>query len=398
MMLRTSVIGAALAAACLTAPAARADTESDIATLKRLVAEQQKRIEALERQLSNQQQTVQAAPVAPAPVVAAAPPAEPKTQVGGYGEILYHDYDKDETTDVARFVIGVGHRFDEQTRLVTELEVEHGFIENADGEAEGGEIEVEQAYVEHDWNRTFKTRFGLFIMPIGILNEFHEPPVFYGVDRNPVETFIIPSTFTDRGIRNIATFDNGLTFDFVVSSGLRAENEDPGEEFLIDHIKPEGESPARTPAFTGRIAWRGIPGLELSATGLYQSDGSQRQIANVGHASFMEAHAIYRAYGFDLRGLYVRYDIGGSAPKAVDRDKQDGGYVEASYKLMKQLGIFSRYNVWDNGGLGGDTEIKQTNVGLNYWLIPDFVIKGDVQWQSGASDRDGFNLGFGYQF
>ncbi len=398
-MVRTLVVSAAIAAAGIATPAARADTASDIATLKQLVAEQQKRIEVLEHRLSTE--ATQAAPAATVPVAAAAPVeprAESKTQVGGYGEILYHNYDKDESTDVARFVIGVGHQFDEHTRFDSELEVEHGFIENADGTAEGGEVEVEQAYVEHDWNSFLKTRFGLFIMPIGIVNEHHEPPVFYGVDRNPVETFIIPSTLVDRGIRNIATFDNGLTLDFVVSSGLRAENEDPGEEFLIDHIKPEGESPARTPAFTGRVAWRGIPGLELSATGLYEADGAQRQIANVGHASYMEAHAIYRAYGFDLRGLYVRYDIAGSAPKAVDRDKQDGGYLEASYKLMKSLGVFTRYNVWDNGGLGGDTEIKQTNFGLNYWLIPEFVLKADVQWQSGASDRDGFNLGFGYQF
>ena len=73
-------MSAAISAACVAAPAARADTASAIETLKRLVAEQQKRIEALERQLSNSAAAPSAA--APTPVAAAAqvePRAEPRT-------------------------------------------------------------------------------------------------------------------------------------------------------------------------------------------------------------------------------------------------------------------------------------------------------------------------------
>ena len=38
------------------------------------------------------------------------------------------------------------------------------------------------------------------LVPVGFLNEVHEPPTFYGVERNPVEKNVIPTTWWEGGI------------------------------------------------------------------------------------------------------------------------------------------------------------------------------------------------------
>lgn len=398
--MRKTFIATAICGAGLLPLVARADAAADLAELKRLVAEQQKRIENLERQLTAQQQPDSGGPVAAAPAAmgTAAVAAGSSTSLGGYGEVVFNNLDSEKTTDVQRFVLFVGHQFDARTRLGSELEVEHQFIENADGKAEGGEVSVEQVFIEHDWTGWLKSKAGYFLMPVGIINERHEPPTFYGVMRNPVETFIVPSTWSDKGILTSASFANGLSFDFAFSGGLHVENEDASEEFLPEHATPEGKGAANSPAYTARIMYRGLPGLELAVSGLYQVDGGQGTIANVGHAGFVEAHSIYHFGSAELRALYARFMLSGDAPKALNRDKQDGGYIEASYRLIEPVGLFARYNVWNNGGLADKTVIRQTNVGVNWWLVPDVVLKADLQWQSGAIDLDGLNLGIGYQF
>ena len=116
------------------------------------------------------------------------------TTVGGYGEINYNNFDeasqRDEF-DLQRFILFVGHEFNEKTRMMSEIEFEHAQVKGGDS---GGEVAMEQAYIEHTLTDGLNFRAGLQILPIGFINEYHEPPVFYGVERNEVETRIIPST------------------------------------------------------------------------------------------------------------------------------------------------------------------------------------------------------------
>ena len=72
-----------------------------------------------------------------------------------------------------------------------------------------GEVEVEQAYVEHQLGPVWALRAGLFLMPVGLLNENHEPTAYYGVERNFVETAIIPTTWREGGVQMVGSFDNG---------------------------------------------------------------------------------------------------------------------------------------------------------------------------------------------
>jgi hypothetical protein len=118
----------------------------------------------------------------------------------GYGELNYSRPTGDSsaaTADVARFVLGASYAFDDKTRFVSELELEHA-VSSAD---DAGEVEVEQAYIERRLSEKVFAKAGLFLIPVGMLNENHEPTRYYGVFRNFVETTIIPTTWREGGFR-----------------------------------------------------------------------------------------------------------------------------------------------------------------------------------------------------
>ena len=209
-----------------------------------------------------------AAPAAAPPVAAAQGPglsAEPATVLTSYGEINYNRPTRDSKNTVAdlrRFVLGYQHRFDEKTKVVTELEVEHA-VSSAD---DPGEVEVEQAYVERQLAPNFAVRAGLFLMPAGLLNENHEPTAFYGVERNFVETAIIPSTWREGGIQIVGNFDNGLTAQAGITTGFDLTKWDAtsteGAESPLGSIHQElALAKARDLSVFGALNWRGVPGL-----------------------------------------------------------------------------------------------------------------------------------------
>ncbi len=114
------------------------------------------------------------------------------TNIVGYGEVGYGKFRRsgDATADLQRFVFGFNHRFDERLTLHSEVEFEHAIVSKDDK----GEAEIEQAWLNYKMSDAVNFKGGLFLIPIGILNETHEPPTYYGVMRNQVETRIIPTT------------------------------------------------------------------------------------------------------------------------------------------------------------------------------------------------------------
>ncbi|MCK5478519.1 MAG: hypothetical protein KAI44_06355 [Methylococcales bacterium] len=121
------------------------------------------------------------------------------TTIGGYGELHYQNRSVEggshkEEVDFHRFVLFFGHEFTDNLRFFSELELEHSFIKDTKDGSSGGEVELEQAYLEYDFNQSASAKAGLFLMPVGIINETHEPNTFYGVERNEVEKNIIPTT------------------------------------------------------------------------------------------------------------------------------------------------------------------------------------------------------------
>ena len=315
------------------------------------------------------------------------------THIGGYGELHYTNLDSGTQLDFHRFVLEFSHRFSDSIRLNAELELEHSVASHEDV----GEVELEQAYVDFDLNEHHTARAGLFLMPVGIINETHEPPTFYGVERNPVETYIIPTTWWEGGGGLNGELAPGIRYDLAITSGLNVTTSG-ADAYLVRQGRQEvAEAKADNLAYTARLRWTGMAGVELAGTVQFQEDVTQG--ATHVSATLLEAHAVITQGPFGLRALYATWNLDGSGPAAVGRDEQRGWYIEPSYKILPQVGVFARYNVWDSAAGGsGDTENNQTNVGINYWPHENVVLKADIQRQGGAADDDGFNLGVGYQF
>jgi len=313
-----------------------------------------------------------------------------KTHVGAYGEMHYANIGDEKSLDFHRFVLFFSHQFSDTIRFNSELETEHSVA--ADGA--DGAVELEQAYVEMDISTESQIRAGMLLVPVGILNETHEPPVFYGIERNPVEKDILPTTWAEGGAMFSTRTENGLTFDFAVHSGLDV----PTDSFKIRKGRQKvAEASANNLAYTTRVKYTGIPGLELAASVQVQDDVTQGAFG--AGATLFTTHAVYNKGNFGLRALYASWDIDGPEAEALGADEQTGFYIEPSYRINEKLGVFARYNAWDNNaGNDADTEKKQTNVGFSYWPHQNVVFKFDLEKRSGAFDGDGFNIGVGYSF
>ena len=330
-----------------------------------------------------------------------------KTTIGSYGEMHYNnldnqngdggDGDKDEI-DFHRFVFFLGHEFSDTTRMFSEVELEHSLS----GDGKPGEVELEQAYIEHDLGSSTRMRAGLFLLPVGLLNLTHEPDTFYGVERNNVEKNIIPTTWWEGGLALAGEISPGLSYETAFTSGLKLDAAD-GQFKIRDGRQKVAQADASDPAYTGNLKYTGVAGLELGATVQYQQDIYQGEYAQDVDAWLYEAHLAYRNGPFGLRALAASWDIDDAINDiAAGAATQDGWYVEPSWLLMRNLGIFTRYSEWDNqADGGGDTEFSQWTMGLNYWLEDNVVFKLDYQFQDAPSDEkelEGLNLGVGWSF
>ena len=328
--------------------------------------------------------------------------AESSTRFGGYGELHANMLENQVTgedsnvLDLHRFVLFFSHDFNDRTRFMSELEVEHAWS----GDGKPGEVELEQAYIEYDWATNQSMRAGVFLVPVGILNETHEPPTFYGVERNPVEKNIIPTTWWEGGLQFHGGFADAWRYDAAFHSGLYTDADD---NYAIRAGRQKvAKAKFDSGAATGRIRWLGVPGLELSASVQYQDDITQETDPTAGSAWLYTGHVSWQHKAFGLRALYANWSLDGEGPEEIGADRQNGWYIEPSWRFNDKWGVFARYNRWDNkAGNNNDTEYSQWDIGINYWLHPNVVFKLDYQDQDapdGKKELDGWNLGVGYQF
>lgn len=323
------------------------------------------------------------------------------TSIGGYGELHYNSLDSKDEMNFHRFVLFFGHRFNERLRFFSEVELEHSLVKDTSNASGPGEVELEQAYLDFSLNDAHSARAGLFLVPVGILNETHEPPTFYGVERNPVETDIVPTTWWEGGLGLNGRFGTGFGYDVALTSGLKVPTSGSSAYKVRSGRQKVAKADANNAAVTARLKWTGAPGIELATTVQRQDDITQSTVADsvAGTATLWEAHAVLERGPFGLRALYATWDLDGTGPKALGRDEQKGWYVEPSFKLTPKFGVFARFNEWDNeAGDATDSKKKQKDFGFNYWPHEQVVLKFDVQRQSGTANDDGFNLGLGYMF
>jgi hypothetical protein len=318
-----------------------------------------------------------------------------RTTFGGYGEMHLQMGDRKEI-DFHRWVLFLDHKFNDRITLKSELELEHSIS----GDGKDGEIELEQAYLDIDLGRRMHAKAGLFLLPVGLINETHEPNTFYGTERNPVEKEIIPTTWWEGGLGLTQTLDNGIQWDLALHSGLDVPSTGSNAYRIRSGRQKVSKAEASDGAVTGRLRYTGMPGLDVSVFGQYQGDITQSAGSEDNSAVLGGLAASFQRGGFGLRGLAGYWNIDGPTPKALGRDEQYGYYLEPSYSWMvgceARVGLFCRYNYYEYAK--GD--IDQIDVGVNFWPIDNVVFKADYSYidERGLPSEDVFNLGVGYSF
>jgi len=322
--------------------------------------------------------------------------------------------------DFHRFVLLFSHRFSDRIRFVGELELEHAFVE---GLEEAGELELEQAYLDFLISRPLNFRAGMVLVPIGIINERHEPPVFQGVERPFVDTVIVPTTWFEVGAGVHGEIGDGLRYRGYVLAPLNAL-EFSADEGLRNGRQKGAEANVRNAAFAGRVEYFGLRGLQLGVSG-WHGDSSFAVPRLDTKVWVAEADARYRAGRTELRAQYAHVGIGdaGRLNEAIERTtgvspnvarQLRGFYAEAAYKVWesgpgRDLALFTRYENFDTqfrmpAGYLPLEEFDRTAwiAGATYYPDPDVAIKIDY---TTLKSRSGFvrlprslNIGIGWWF
>jgi hypothetical protein len=355
------------------------------------------------------------------PQPAAPPPAEPATVLSSYAELNYNRPrdPANAVVDLRRFVIGLEHRFDAQTKAGAELEVEHAVSSASDP----GEVEVEQAWIERQLGSTWAVRGGLFLMPAGLLNENHEPTAYHGVERNFVETAIIPTTWREAGVQAVASLASGITVQGGITTSFDLTKWDAtspeGQESPLGAVHQEAAL-ARAHDFGGHLAvnYRGLPGLLVGASA-FAGGGTQGQPGYARSTIVLwDAHARWNPGRLDLSALYARGTI--SNTKALNTPLVgnpylipaafDGWYAQAAYRVWSRdalaLTPFTRYERYNTGssyadlGPGLTPSALETQgvltLGIDFDIAAGVVVKADVQKFEHGRELDRLDLGLGW--
>ena len=422
-----SVVAVAMGLALTSSAANAQSNEAQLLNrLEQLAAELDKVKAELKQIKQKQDAPPTTTPNAPQAMPTSAATSASATQLTAYGEINYNRPHRDSSAtqaDVARLVIGFQHRFDEKTKVVAELEVEHAVTSSTDN----GEVAVEQVYVEHRVNDTIGARAGLFLIPLGLINQNHEPYTFYGVNRPTVETSIIPSTLREAGIQLFGEHDNGISWSTGITTGFDLTKWDPlktkGVESPLRTLHQEGQlAKSKDLSFFAAADWRGIPGLRVGAgfTTGKAGHGTAGFAAPNARTTLADVHAQWTPGAWDFAAVYARGTISGAAalnatfagaPYLVPKSF-DGWYGQAAYKIRLsgdyRLSPFVRFERINTGrSFDGVTAGMNVNAydteaiwtaGLNFNLAPTVVLKADYQRYKIIKDSDRLNLGLGFSF
>ena len=356
----------------------------------------------------------------------------PATVLTGYGELNYNRYRNsaaaikkgapETRADARRIVLGVRHRFNDDTKFVGEFEFEHGVTSASDQ----GEVAIEQAYIEHRLRPNLSVRGGLFLVPLGFLNERHEPTAYYGVERNFVETAIIPSTWREGGVMMIGNTDSGFEWKAGLTTGFDLNKWDSssrdGKISPLASVHQElSLAKSKNLSVLAALDWRGMPGLTVGG-GIFTGKAGHSQLLGGANPTITiwDLHARWTPGKWDLSALYAAGSISGTSnlniPFASDPtpipSRFDGGYVQAAYHLWqngnKRFSPFARlekvntaaaYALFPAGlGRAPDPNEVITTVGASYIFAPGVVLKADLQQFKLNKTMNRFNLGLGYSF
>lgn len=322
--------------------------------------------------------------------------------------------------DFHRFVLLFGHSFSPRMKFWSEVEVEHAFIEG--GEA-SGEVAVEQAFLDFFLKPQLNLRAGVLLAPVGIVNERHEPPAFFGVERPFVDTVIIPTTWFDAGFGLHGDLGRGFSYKLYAMAPPDALGFSAGEG--IAGGRQHGFlSVFNSPGVTGRVEYRGVPRLTLG-TSFFTADTGFNLLNLDPRLNLFELDARYRRGRAEFRGQFAQYWLSQSGDLNRTLQLQTGVnpnvaksalgyYLETAYHLLPStqagdIAPFFRYEKFNTQHRmpSGFTPLPQFDrsaytLGLTYRPHPDIALKTDYQFLRNRSSvvpiSNRFNVGLGWWF
>ncbi|HPE55590.1 MAG TPA: hypothetical protein PK904_04265 [Bacteroidales bacterium] len=357
--------------------------------------------------------------------------------IGGYGEVhlnqpLSSEKRANGMLDVHRVVMLFGYNFNKRTQFITELEFEHV-----------SEVYVEQAFLQYKLNPYFNLRGGLLLIPMGIINEYHEPTAFNGVERPMIDTYIVPTTWREIGIGFSGNYLPAfLKYQFYILNGFSSYDGEArlsGSNGLRKGRQKGAESFISSPNFSAKLEYYGIRSFNfgLSAyVGKTQStlyDDIEKQDnhalaiadSSVVGVSMLGADVRYNYKALMVRGQFYLSGLSNTEQYNVYTANNDstyndlgssmiGYYFELAYDVLKntntkiQLIPFARYE-YINTHSSVSNEIAKNDAyekniitsGLTLKLANGAVVKSDIQFIKSAMDANYsmmFNAGFGVSF
>ena len=232
--------------------------------------------------------------------------------IGGYGELTYRNNLDDlpnDRSDLLRAVLYLGYRFNDRIVFNSEIEFEHA----------GHEVGVEFAYLDFLLTPAARVRIGNLLIPLGFVNEMHEPAFFNGVNRPDVERNLIPTTWNENGV-GIHGELRRLTYKVYLVNGLdlfASEDEPVAASSWLRRARTGGaESTAET--FAGVLAVGYDFGPATVAAAAYRGRAGQGRITASGEeldadVTIVEAHAGATWRGIQVRALGVQGRLGDAA-------------------------------------------------------------------------------------
>lgn len=339
--------------------------------------------------------------------------------LGAYGEITYNQPEGDNgELDVQRLVMLLGYQFNDEVQFFTEIEFEH--VE---------EVYVEQAFVNYNFARNINFRAGLMLVPMGIINEYHEPTTFNGVERPAIAGSIIPTTWREIGLGLTGRINSAnLTYQAYVFNGFKSTDASGkgligGSSGLRGGRQKGIQSTVNTPNLSAKVEYYGILGMRLGLAGYFGRTQAADEVdmldgADVGMSMVgLDARYVYKR--FTARGEYIYASLSDTEAynDLTGRDlgsALSGWYAEAAYNLLplmnkQKLFAFARYEDYDtHAATQGDLfenpayDRNDITLGLSYHIVPGVVFKGDYQIKDNAVEgyeaKNQLNFGIGVWF
>ena len=357
---------------------------------------------------------------------------EDKLNIGGYGQIdlskpLISGNRTITSLDVSRMVLSMGYNFTDKTQFLTELEFEHV-----------REVFVEQAFVSHYFGDLLNFRAGFLLVLMGIINEYHEPTTFNGVNRPSVDNLIVPTTWREIGAVFTGRFTNAnLKYQGYIFNGFRSYDGTTGlvsgSKFLRDGRQRGARSIMSSPNFSGKIDYYGIPGVKLGLAGyagktesplfnnLDKSDNVALAIADSSIVKIIMAglDLRYQKGGLSLRGEAIISSVGNTPQYNTFTGKDvgktvNGFYAEVAYNILQftasdqKLTPFFRMEHYDTHFKVDAITTKEDKYNINEYLIgigwklaDGAVLKTDIQMSKSKADntmKKALNAGIGVWF